>query len=188
MDKRIYRLFVILLIVSFGLSGCQTNLEEYSNSIELHIYGNVRLSEQETDKIKKVTETFSKYLFAVDGGIPTVTETDLITIAPYESLKTWYRVYGSNQATAKLESFQLLDLYVVEDDQVNCLCLCMAEYSDYKTPKGTYLFLIKIKLHKIDEKWAVILSEVLGAGNYENVLVLRDDITNEIKMIKKGGE
>lgn len=188
MDKRIYRLFIALLIVSFGLSGCQTNLGKYSDSIKMYIYGNTKLSEREIDKIKKVTEVYSKYLFTVEGGIPTVKETDLVTIAPYESLKTWCQVYSSNQANAKLESFQLLDLYVVEANEVNCLCLCIAEYSDYKTPRGTYLFIVKIKLHKTEEKWSIILSEILGTGNYEDVLVLRDDITNEIKMVKKGGE
>lgn len=188
MDKRIYQLFIAFLIVTLGLCGCQTKLEGYSNTIEMYVYGKDKLSEYEIDQIETITDTYSKYLFSIDNGIPTVKEDDLMSLAPDESFETWRQVYAANQSNSQLESFQLLDLYVADNSEVYCLCLCTAEYSDYKTPQGQYLFITRIELSKSGEQWIVTSSELLGTGDRKDMTVLRDDITNEIKMVKKGGE
>ena len=185
MENRIFGSLVLLLIILLILTSCQMKMEEYPNTIEMYVYGNEDLPADSIKKIETIAELYHRYLFDIEQGIPAVEDTALKKIAPREDVEAWKRIYVNNRTDSKLEYFQLLDICAISGNNVNCLCLCRSNYSDYKTPRGEYYFITRIDLEKAAAGWIVDSSEILGVGNIENTIIFRDDITNKIKMARR---
>lgn len=180
------RAFLITAVACLMLTGCQiSSLQQYSDDIELRCYGNVELPKEEIAKIDELALRYSNCLFnigkqEIDAGV-------LKELAPNEQLEEWEAVYRENKTVSELLSYQLADLYVKTQTNVECLCICEAKYSDWKTPEGNYVFVVRLLLNK-NGTWTVESSELLGTANKTNAIVMRNAITGHLTFEAKGGD
>lgn len=180
----------MLVIIALGcvlLAGCQkSSLPEYNTQIELQLYGKDILQEDEILALDAVCNEYAQCLLTVEKG--GINEEALRRLAPGENPDEWKSVYKNNKTVSQLVSFQILDIYVDSISNVKCLCVCEANYQDWKTPEDRYLFILQIEMEKTD-LWHVISSQVLGTARKSDVDIIRDDITNAVKFVpKKGGD
>ncbi len=179
-------LVVFFLLVCLTLTGCQSKeLPEYSNELEVWMYGNDVIQESEISNLDSVASEFSKCLFSVQGH--GVDKDTLKAVAPNENPVEWDVIYRQNKTCSVLNAYQLLDVYVKSFKHVQCICVCEAVYSDWKTSEDIYLFIMQFEMVK-NENWEVASSELLSTAREKDVVVVRDDLTNAVKFIsRKGG-
>ena len=179
-------LVVFFLLICLTLTGCQSKaLPEYSSELVVWVYGNDVIQESEILNLDSVTSEFSKCLFSVQGN--GVDKDTLKAVAPNENPIEWDVIYHKNRTCSVLNAYQLLDVYVKSSKHVQCICVCEAVYSDWKTPEDIYLFIMQFEMVK-NENWEVTSSELLSTAREADVVVARDDLTNAVKFIsKKGG-
>ncbi len=142
--------------------------------------------EDEIIVLDAVCNEYAECLLTVEKG--GINEETLRRLAPGENPDEWKSVYENNKTVSQLVSFQILDIYVDSTSHVKCLCVCEANYRDWKTPEDRYLFILQIEMMKID-LWEVKSSQLLSTARKADVVIIRDDITNAVKFIpKKGGD
>ena len=129
-----------------GITGCTEKLQGYDTDTVLKIYGNAELCDEDTSEAKRIAEQYAKCLFDVENG--NVDEKQLEKLAPNESAKDWEDTYSSNQTESELKEFSVADIYTENSEEIQCLTICEAEYSDWSTPKDIYLFIVRIEKKK----------------------------------------
>lgn len=167
------------------LAGCGSPyLTKYNDQLECRIYG-ANLGADANEEIKEVLKRYAVCLLDVNQEDPVDRTVELAEIAPEESAALWNSTYEKNETNSKLEQFQLLDLLGNSQDSANALVLCEAQYQDHSTEKDHYLFIIRVILETREGRWIVKESKVLGTARAEDVTVVRDDITQQIKFRKE---
>ena len=180
-DKGLWGMFLLLAIF---LSACSADLSPYDKTLGQRIYGAENLASGELENINKLLGRYAQCLLDVDGEADERTAV-LKEIAPEENPDEWTATYQSNETVSKLLQYQALDLNVIDQGSVIALMLCQVEYQDKRIEAGRYLFMIRATIGKQDENWIVHNSEVLGVAKADEVEVVRDDITNQIKFQRK---
>lgn len=177
---------VFAFLVSLLLAGCQAMpLPNYSSDVGLRLYGDV-IGDEEIPLVEAQASEFANCLFTVKAG--SVNEELILALAPNEDVQKWNTVYTKNRTNSDLQGFQVTDIYAETEEEVSCLCVCEAVYSDWKTPEDTYLFIVRMKMAKREGQWQIRDSELLGAARKTETMVVRDDITGGIKFTERGGE
>ena len=167
------------------LAGCgSTRLTEYNDQLECRIYG-VNLGVDANEEIEEVLSRYAVCLLDVNQKDLVDRTAELEEIAPDESAALWSSTYEKNATNSKLERFQLLDLLGNSQDSANALVLCEAQYQDQSIAEDHYLFIIRVVLETREDRWIVKESQVLGTARAEDVTVVRDDITKQIKFRKE---
>jgi len=164
------------------VSACQSRLPEYSDLITLRIYGQKTLGEDDLSSIDMLAAQYADCLFTINDKTNT---TVLKRIAPDEDLNEWNNTYKKNRTESILKTYQLLNIYEISSEKIDCLCVCEAEYADWQTPREEYLFIVEISMAKRSDEWKITSSSLLGTAQKSNTVVIRDDITDEIKFIGK---
>ena len=75
-----------------------------------------------------------------------------------------------------------------KSEEIQCLTICEAEYSDWSTPKDIYLFIVRMDMKKSNDGWYIQSSDLTGTARKSEVKVVRDDFTGTIKFVTRGGE
>ena len=169
-----------------GITGCTEKLQGYDTDTVLKIYGNAELCDEDTIEAKRIAEQYAKCLFDVENG--NVDEKQLEKLAPNESAKDWEDTYSSNQTESELKGFSVADIYTEKSEEIQCLTICEAEYSDWSTPKDIYLFIVRMDMKKSNDAWYIQSSDLTGTARKSEVKVVRDDFTGTIKFVTRGGE
>lgn len=176
---------VLAMVFAIMLSGCQAGEDlYYSDLLEMRIYGNESIDEKEVEQIRQLVTEYAGCLFCVTQPEPKVDAELLQKLAPKDNAEEWDSVYKENNTESKLLGVQVLDIYVKEQDSISCLSVCEADYCDWETPRGEYLFVVQIELER-NKGWYITSSKLLGTTLKAKTELVRDDITNEIKFIGK---